>query len=98
MPLGTYGESQVIERRDIDSGAVTAADQLFVGLNRTRRSYNKRMRELFGYADVFPAPGDRLVCLRNNKTKGLLNGGIWLVKTTAHDAQEEARAECRAGG
>ena len=83
LPLGTYGESQVIERSGIDSGAVTAADQLLVGLNRTRRSYNKRMRELFGHADVFPAPGDRLVCLRNDKTKGLLNGGIWLVKTIA---------------
>jgi exodeoxyribonuclease V len=83
LALGAYGESQVIERRDIDSGAVTAADQLLVGLNRTRRSYNKRMRELFGHADDFPAPGDRLVCLRNDKTKGLLNGGIWLVKTTA---------------
>src|SRR5208283_4559240 len=59
LPLGTYGESQVIERSGIDSGAVTAADQLLVGLNRTRRSYNKRMRELFGHADVFPDPGDR---------------------------------------
>jgi exodeoxyribonuclease-5 len=83
LPLGAYGESQVIERRDIDSGAVTAADQLLVGLNRTRRSYNKRMRELFGYANAFPEVGDKLVCLRNNKTKGLLNGGIWHVKTTS---------------
>ncbi|HUB63194.1 MAG TPA: ATP-dependent RecD-like DNA helicase [Methylocella sp.] len=80
---GAYGESLVIERRDIDSGTVTAADQLLVGLNRTRRSYNKRMRELFGHADGLPQAGDKLVCLRNDKTKGLLNGGIWLVKTTA---------------
>ncbi len=83
LSLGTYGESLVMERRDIDSGTVTAADQLLVGLNRTRHSYNKRMRELFGRADVFPQAGDKLVCLKNNKTKGLLNGGIWLVKTTA---------------
>lgn len=83
LALGAYGESQVIGRRDIDSGAVTAADQLLVGLNRTRRSYNKRMRELFGFADDLPAPGDRLVCLRNDRQKGLLNGGIWLVKSTA---------------
>ncbi|HEX3495958.1 MAG TPA: AAA family ATPase [Methylocella sp.] len=83
LSLGAYGESLVIERRDIDSGTVSAADQLLVGLNRTRHSYNKRMRELFGRADVFPQAGDKLVCLKNNKTKGLLNGGIWLVKTTA---------------
>jgi len=62
---------------------VTLADQVLVGLNRTRRSYNKRMRELFGRESEFPEPGDKLVCLRNDKTKGLLNGGIWIVKTTA---------------
>jgi len=83
LSRGAYGESLVIERRDIDSGTVTAADQLLVGLNRTRHSYNNRMRELFGHADVFPQAGDKLVCLKNDKTKGLLNGGIWLVKTTA---------------
>ncbi|WOJ90822.1 AAA family ATPase [Methylocapsa polymorpha] len=83
LSLGAYGESRVIERRDIDSGAVTLADQVLVGLNRTRRSYNRRMRELYGYESAFPEAGDKLVCLRNDKTKGLLNGGIWIVKTTA---------------
>jgi len=83
LKLGTYGESRVIEKTGIDAGQVTKADQVLVGLNRTRRSYNKRLRELFGYTDPFPEVGDKLVCLRNDKTKGLLNGGIWLVKTTA---------------
>jgi exodeoxyribonuclease V len=80
---GACGECQVIKRAEIDSGIVTRADQLLVGLNRTRRSYNARMRELFGRADEFPEPGDKLVCLKNNRKKGLLNGGIWLVKSTA---------------
>jgi ATP-dependent exoDNAse (exonuclease V) alpha subunit len=83
LSLGAYGESLVITRRDIEIGTVTAAEQLLVGLNRTRHAYNKRMREVFGYTDVFPQAGDKLVCLKNDKTKGLLNGGIWLVKTTA---------------
>jgi exodeoxyribonuclease V len=83
LSLGAYGKSLVITRRDIETGTVTAADQLLVGLNRTRHAYNKRMREVFGYTDVFPQAGDKLVCLKNDKTKGLLNGGIWLVKTTA---------------
>ena len=83
LSLGAYGESLVVERANIDSGTATAADQLLVGLNRTRHSYNKRMRELFGRADIFPQADDKLVCLKNNKTKGLLNGGIWHVKSTA---------------
>jgi exodeoxyribonuclease V len=79
---GSYGESKVVKRAEIDSAMVTAADQLLVGLNRTRRAYNTRMRELFGRASVFPEAGDKLVCLKNNNKKGLLNGGIWLVKST----------------
>lgn len=81
LALGLYGESQVIERREVDAGLVTGADQVLVGLNRTRRSYNRRMRELYGYESAFPEAGDKLVCLRNDKTKGLLNGGVWIVKT-----------------
>ncbi len=80
---GAYGERQIIKRAEIDSGMVTAANQLLVGLNRTRRAYNMRMRELFGRAGEFPEAGDKLVCLKNNHKKGLLNGGIWLVKSTA---------------
>jgi exodeoxyribonuclease-5 len=77
------GNAKVIEKRDIDAGAVTSADQVLVGLNRTRRAYNRRLRELFGRSDPFPEPGDKLVCLRNDRTKGLLNGSIWVVKGTA---------------
>ncbi|MCI0735435.1 MAG: AAA family ATPase, partial [Beijerinckiaceae bacterium] len=83
LALGDYGESQIVERREINSDAVMAADQLLVGLNRTRRSYNQRMRELFGRSSEFPEAGDKLVCLRNNTAKGLLNGGLWLVRTTS---------------
>lgn len=83
LSLGSYGESQVIKRKEIDPGMVTAADQLLVGLNRTRRSYNQRMRELFERTSAFPEAGDKIVCLKNNNAKGLLNGGIWLVKSTA---------------
>jgi exodeoxyribonuclease V len=77
-----YGESQIIKRAEIDSDIVTAADQLLVGLNRTRRAYNMKMRELFGRTNAFPEAGDKLVCLKNNNKKGLLNGGIWFVKST----------------
>jgi len=83
LDYGAYGESRVIRRDAIDSGAVTAADQVLVGMNRTRKLYNGRMRALFGYTAPMPQQGDKLVCLRNDKKKGLLNGGLWTVKTLA---------------
>ncbi len=37
------------------------------------------MRERRNFPDPLPMRGDKLVCLRNNKRKGLFNGGLWLV-------------------
>jgi exodeoxyribonuclease-5 len=59
---------------------VLMADQVLVGRNATRRAYNIRMRERRGFTDTMPAAGDKLVCLRNNRKKGLFNGGLWSVK------------------
>ncbi len=79
--LGDYGATRVIRRDDIDSAAVLSADQVLVGLNRTRRLYNKRIRTLLNRTSQTPEPGDKLVCLRNDRAKGLLNGGVWRVQT-----------------
>ncbi len=88
---GDYGESRVIGKRDIDALAVTRADQTLVGLNRTRRNYNRRMRELFGHHGTLPEVDDKLVCLRNDRKKGLLNGGIWIVKTLLPQRKDKMR-------
>ena len=79
LEKGTYGETRVISRRDLDTNDVVSADQVLVGMNRTRRLYNGRLRELNGFESLSPEVGDKLVCLRNNHKKGLLNGGIWTV-------------------
>lgn len=80
LPLGEHGESRVIRRSAIDASAVLRTDQVLVGMNRTRRLYNKRIRELMGFRDAMPAAGEKLVCLRNDKKKGLLNGGLWQIR------------------
>lgn len=79
---GDYGESRVISRKELTTEGVVAADQVLVGMNRTRRLYNARLRELKGFETMSPEVGDRLVCLRNNTKKGLLNGGLWTVTET----------------
>jgi exodeoxyribonuclease-5 len=77
---GQYGATQVVRRAALDPQRVIAADQVLVGRNATRRKYNMRMREHRGFADMLPMAGDKLVCLRNNRRKGLFNGGLWVVK------------------
>ena len=93
LALGDHGASRVIDRRDIDSAAVLGADQVLVGLNRTRRLYNRRIRELTGFRDPYPAVGEKLVCLRNDKSKGLLNGGLWTVKRLHEPAKGRLRLD-----
>lgn len=55
------------------------ADQVLVGLNRTRQEINRRCRELTGRSGRLPVRGDRLVCLRNERDSGLFNGSQWVV-------------------
>ena len=79
LSLGQYGESRVVRRSDIGAASVMQADQVLVGINKTRRAYNGRMRELLGHHGQQPEVGEKLVCLRNDKKKGLLNGGTFTV-------------------
>ncbi|MCJ2072965.1 AAA family ATPase [Methylobacterium sp. J-030] len=69
----------VVTARDLDPAAVIAADQVLVGRNLTRTRFNTRLRELRGRRGSEPVVGDKLVCLANNRSKGLLNGGLWWV-------------------
>ena len=67
-------------RKDaFDPQRALETDQILVGRNNTRRAYNTRLRERRGFDDPLPLSGDKLVCLRNNRRKGLFNGGLWNV-------------------
>ena len=59
-----------------------AADQILVGKNVTRQSYNRRIRKLRDFHDPLPEVGDRLVCLKNDKPLGIFNGGLFKVTET----------------
>lgn len=82
---GDYGAAQVISRREVTSETVLKADQVLIGTNRTRRRYNQRLRELKGFTSHLPQAGDKLVCLRNEPSKGLLNGSLWKVMTVSRE-------------
>lgn len=82
---GDFGTAKVIGKADVDSDLVLAADQVLVGTNRTRRRYNRRLRELKEFTLPTPQSGDKLVCLRNDPSKGLLNGSLWRVMTASKE-------------
>ncbi|MCD1643273.1 ATP-dependent DNA helicase [Aurantimonas coralicida] len=82
---GDWGSARIIGKREVETEEVLAADQVLVGTNRTRRRYNARLRELKGFEGPLPMSGDKLVCLRNDPAKGLLNGSLWQVMTASRE-------------
>lgn len=100
LPLGMYGESRVIEKRELQLDEVRAADQILVGRNNTRTASNRRMRNLIladqgiEYQDL-PFVDDKLVCLRNNHELGLLNGAIFRVEDVGPEHGDKCALEVR---
>lgn len=90
LPLGTYGDSRVISKSELRAHPEYAqgAGIVLCGTHKTRIPGNARMRELAGREGKLPQIGDKLVCSRNNKEIGLLNGGLWEV-TEVHAIGEE---------
>lgn len=82
---GDYGTTQIISKQDVTQDLVLGADQVLVGTNKTRKRYNQRLRVLKGFDQPYPQSGDKLVCLRNDPTKGLLNGSLWQVMTASKE-------------
>jgi exodeoxyribonuclease-5 len=81
LQIGSFGSSEVVSRKALAPDRVMQADQVLVGRNHTRRAYNMRMRQRQHIEDPLPVAGDKLVCLRNNRKKGLFNGGLWRVRS-----------------
>lgn len=77
LQIGSFGESAVIPRGTLSGDDLVAADQVLVGKNATRQQFNGRMRRIIGLNDPLPVAGDRLVCLKNDKTLGIFNGGLF---------------------
>ncbi len=59
---------------------MAAADQVICGTNRTRHQLNDQLRRIMGQVAPVPIVGDRVICLRNERRKGLLNGSQWRVR------------------
>ncbi len=87
LGFGAYGDSKVIRPADLVTEEVLSADQILVGKNDTRRRYNKRIRDLKGIKGDFQT-SDRVVCLKNNREMGLLNGGIWNVDKVIRQSRD----------
>jgi exodeoxyribonuclease-5 len=60
-------------------------DQFIVGFNATRRMVNQIVRERRGYTKLLE-PGDKLICLKNNRAFATFNGMMCTVKNVLKES------------
>lgn len=63
-----------VKKSGIQPDVLVAPDQIICGINRTRVKVNKVVREALGYDPSMPVVGDKVLCLKNDRRKGLFNG------------------------
>lgn len=73
---GVYGESTVCRAGQIQHKDLLASDMVLVGMNKTRKRWNRTARELLGYESSFPQDGDRLISLKNHHKLYIYNGTL----------------------
>lgn len=99
LSFGQYGESSVVPRGSLSIQELASFDQIIVGRNNTRNVINARIRkEVRGFTEHLPVAGDMLVCLKNDKESGLLNGGQWEVQSTEVLDEDKILLTIRAPG
>lgn len=77
---GIFGTTKVISAKELDHQEVLDADQVLAGTWPKVTYLNDRIRQILGRPHGVPVVGDKLVCRKNNRGKGVLNGEIWFVK------------------
>ena len=70
----------MVSHAELDPDRVMSADQVLVAQQYAPR-YNMRVRQTTSILRTVTT--DKLVCLRNNRKKGLFNGGLWRRSRTA---------------
>ena len=78
-------EIEILSKKSIPDSKLLEPDQIIVGINRTRVKINKLVRELKGYPLFTLQPGDKVVCLKNDRKQGLFNGLQGVIVTVAPD-------------
>jgi exodeoxyribonuclease-5 len=70
---GTGDEVRILSRGAVTDKLLLSADQIIHASNRERVAMNRRVRNLLGRT-VLLEKDDRVICLRNDRDRGLFNG------------------------
>jgi exodeoxyribonuclease-5 len=77
LNYGDYGESRIVS--ELADEMIFEADQVLVGRNNTRETFNSYVRNTCGIKDLYPIENEKLICLKNDHNIGIYNGGMFTV-------------------
>jgi ATP-dependent exoDNAse (exonuclease V) alpha subunit len=67
--------------------------QAICGFHKTRHRANKRIREQMGISHKLLSPGEKLLCLKNNKACGVFNGQQMTVQSVGRERRGVIKVE-----
>lgn len=77
IPFGRVNEDvEKLDKRELSMVDYAGASQLITGRNVSRMRLNVGVRIALGRNGIYPVAGDRVICLRNHREHGLVNGQI----------------------
>ena len=102
IPIQSFG-SHVVKYLRNDPEAQTLSGELLAryttdtlilcGFNATRVKINQFIRTELGFETPLPAVHDRVICLRNNQTKGIYNGMLGTIISLKKEEKDWYQAE-----
>lgn len=80
IPYGRVSEDVTkVRAGSLTKSDYASADQIITGKNDSRMNLNVMIREELGRNGLYPVDGDKVICLKNNRRSGLVNGQIEVV-------------------
>ncbi|MBB4267713.1 ATP-dependent DNA helicase [Roseospira visakhapatnamensis] len=88
IPMGLH-DPLVAKMRfgDLSPEMCLNADQVICGRNDTRIMLNNGIRRVAGHTSLLPDPGEKIICLKNSKDMGVVNGMFLELDEAIDDAE-----------
>lgn len=78
-------EGLEVRQKVVRASEYFAADQIICAKNKTRQGLNTKIRIAKGFQSPL-VPGEKLICLRNNRQRGVFNGMLLFVDSITAEA------------
>lgn len=70
---------ELTSRASMEDDDWVNADQIVVGMHKTRERICRVMRRILGHDTAHPQPGEKIVSVHNDRVKGIMNGELYKV-------------------